>query len=225
MFLSLLLSILVFPSHFTAKEPLECAQCANTTHKNCKPTLSKCNSKEDACISYFEKTTIGVKETTVFMRLCGTCDKYKPSAVRFHKGTVKSNSTCCNSTNCTPPIPTIAPDKPAAKDVKFKGNNVTCKSCYATTKSCDCNLFVECTGEERKCIHRFTTLTGGPGYTVAVRGCASAEMCEDRSFKSDFLTYKVVSDYTCTDGSDILRRYSSFLFLPIAFLCLSVPTM
>ncbi|KAM5132418.1 uncharacterized protein ACMZJ9_019207 [Mantella aurantiaca] len=222
MLLPLLLSACLLPSLPSADE-MQCLNCASATHEKCIGNVVPCSKSDNACVAYYEKVTVGVKETTLFLMMCGTCKMFQPTTVRFHKGTVKSNSTCCMRSNCIPPEPVIAPDRPAPKDDKSKDkikfNGVNCKSCYANAKSCDCTSYVNCTGKETICIHRYTILSGEYKYSMAVRGCTTNHTCQTPILKNvKAKSFTVASDYTCSNGQCLrhtllpLTLSSIFLF-------------
>ncbi|XP_069804186.1 phospholipase A2 inhibitor gamma subunit B-like [Dendropsophus ebraccatus] len=186
---------------------ISCVQCVG--EKTCQGTEKKCPSNAESCISVLEETRIGAKLTSsVFMRLCGNCSDYKMGAIRFGKGILRINKTCCKENNCTPPEPTIPPFKPPPKDVKVKDNGVMCKSCFAlSAKNCDCNnVFVNCTREETKCIARSMSASGGYNHGVALRGCTTKEMCDtfNKDLKVNTTNLKFI--ISCTDESDSVHK-------------------
>ncbi|XP_073457832.1 uncharacterized protein [Aquarana catesbeiana] len=206
-------------------DPLQCHQCANSTQATCKKKLVTCSPLDTACISYYEKGAVGTTYTTLFLMMCGKCDMFHPTTVRFQKGTVKSNSTCCTKSSCIPPEPTIAPDRPATKDGKIIGNGVICKSCYTTAKSCDCNTFVNCTGQESLCIHRNTIVTGEHSYLLSARGCTTNQTCEAPKLKADKMKpFTMIYDSSCS-SSDVLLYSPLLWFLSAIFLLIFRPIM
>ncbi|XP_072282733.1 uncharacterized protein [Pyxicephalus adspersus] len=224
--LLLLLLTWVLPSVRLAAS-LECFLCVNATYAACKENgiFVNCSSSE-LCISYYEKAFIGGKSTTLFFMMCGTCDMFKPTSVRFHKGTVKSNSTCCNTNRCTPSEPKIAVDGPVLKNENNNKKNVTCKSCYSSAKSCDCNIFMNCSGEEEKCIHRNTIVGGNHSYLMSVRGCTTDETCHACNRDIDNIKgFLLTSKYTCTGNSNFLLPTPLLLFLSAILLSFFRPVM
>ncbi|XP_040182758.1 phospholipase A2 inhibitor subunit gamma B-like [Rana temporaria] len=218
MLLPLVLSIWLLLPSATSQDLLQCNRCANLTQATCKKNVVTCSASDTACVSYYEKGTVGTKHTTLFLMMCGTCDMFRPTSVRFHRGTVKSNSTCCTKSSCIPPEPTIEPDRLVTKNGKIVGNGVICKSCYTTAKSCDCNAFVNCTGQESLCIHRNTVVTGEHSYLLAVRGCTTNQTCEAPKLKADKTKpFTMSSDSSCS-SSEVLLHSPLLWFLSVIFL-------
>ncbi|XP_075045977.1 uncharacterized protein LOC142106840 [Mixophyes fleayi] len=211
---SRLLFICILSAITSTSYSISCINCAAENKDLCIGISEKCPSPDDVCISTYERTTIGGAEATaLFMRLCGNCNQYRTGSVRFHKGTININTTCCQHDNCTPPTPTLPPDKPT-KDDKIKANGLTCKSCYASNiKTCDCNIYMSCTGDETKCIFRSTLTTGKHYYAVALRGCTRKEMCDITDADLMSTTTRLRYNFTCTDESDGLNN--SFFLLAL----------
>ncbi|CAJ0951445.1 unnamed protein product [Ranitomeya imitator] len=124
-------------------------------------------------------TRTGAREISFFMRFCGNCSRQKTGFVRFDKGVLRINATCCSTNKCTPISPIILPDKVFSKDEKVKGNGIRCKSCFATNaRNCDCNAYVNCIAGETRCISRYMSATEGHHHVATMRGCTTADMCE-----------------------------------------------
>ncbi|XP_063800019.1 phospholipase A2 inhibitor gamma subunit B-like [Pseudophryne corroboree] len=185
---------------------LSCYHCAVKDEEvkdyhMCEGKTVQCSSPDDVCVSVYERTTVGASlGTTLFIRLCGKCDQYRNGTVRFHKGRLRVNTTCCHQDDCTPPIPTLPPDK-FSKNEKIVGNGIKCKTCYATnSKACDCTSFMNCTKDETKCISRSAIATEPVYYSMAMRGCTTEEMCPNKNQTLSF--EKLKYDFLCTDESD-----------------------
>ncbi|KAM4016348.1 uncharacterized protein ACNLHF_002705 isoform 2-T2 [Anomaloglossus baeobatrachus] len=210
---SCLLLICILWSISATDVPMLCVKCVGENEKSCRGIAQKCSSATDECISVIELTKIGAKETSLFMRMCGNCSEQKTGFVRFERGILKINATCCNTNNCTPPVPTIPPDKGFPKDEKVKGNGIRCKSCFAFhARNCDCNTYVNCTGAETRCISRYMSASGGHNHATAMRGCTRTEMCEftkSPEISTKLNTTRIKSNSSCSNESD--RVYNSLL--------------
>ncbi|XP_073513685.1 phospholipase A2 inhibitor NAI-like [Phyllobates terribilis] len=189
--------------------PMSCVKCVGENENSCHGIAQKCSSATDECISVIELTKIGVRETSFFMRFCGNCSLQKTGFVRFDKGILKINATCCNTSKCTPPVPIIPPGKAFSKD-EVKGNGIRCKSCYASNaRNCDCSMHVNCTAGETRCISRYMSATGGHNHVATMRGCTTTEMCEvikatEISMKLN--TTRIKSNFSCSNESHSVHR-------------------
>ncbi|KAM3922121.1 uncharacterized protein RB166_011409 [Leptodactylus fuscus] len=209
-----LLFICILSGITATESSISCMKCVGENAHTCKGAVDKCSSTTDDCISLLEVAKIGIRETSVFMRLCGNCSQHQTGNVRFDKGILKINVSCCSHDNCTPTEPTFASDKPSSKYEKFKSNGIRCKSCFASNaKGCDCNVFLNCTGGETKCISRSISTSGGHLYSVAIRGCTTTEMCEVAGKDEKLNTTQVRSSYTCTGESDSIHNALGLLVL------------
>ncbi|XP_044134445.1 phospholipase A2 inhibitor and Ly6/PLAUR domain-containing protein-like [Bufo gargarizans] len=215
---SWLLFICILSGITATDSRLSCLVCAAENAKNCEGELTECPLATDKCISIHEVTKIGARDRSLFMRLCGNCSHDKPMTVRFDKGILKINVACCNTDACTPPEPTIPPEKPGTKDEKLKSNGIRCKSCFAeNAKACDCNTFVNCSGEEMKCISRQISVSSGSyNHVAAIRGCATKDMCQYRTENITSKTMQTIqlrTSFTCSDDSDSVHNSLLLLVL------------
>lgn len=199
---------------------ISCVRCVGENQKKCQGTAQKCPLPTDECISVLEVTKMGSSETSVFMRLCGNCSEYVTGNVRFDKGILKVNATCCGENNCTPLTPTIPPDKPGSKDEKRKVTELRCRSCFAKFKTCDCNTFVNCSIGETKCISRHISATvfskGGFSHVATLRGCTTKEMCKVHNKTVTFEVTQVKTEVKCSDEGDGIHNSLSRLVLAAA---------
>ncbi|XP_066462631.1 phospholipase A2 inhibitor 25 kDa subunit-like isoform X2 [Eleutherodactylus coqui] len=194
---------------------ISCVHCVGENMKTCQGTFRKCSVPTEECVSVTERILIGeATDIRVFMRFCGNCSQQKRGSVRFDKGILKTNATCCNTDKCTPPEPIIPTIKPVSKDEKVKHSGRRCNSCYSQTyKACDCNVMVNCTIGETKCISRqLYAKKGDFGRIFAIRGCTTEEMCENLKDKSiNHLNVRYSS--SCSDDSDSVHRSLLLLVL------------
>ncbi|XP_077116236.1 uncharacterized protein LOC143770478 [Ranitomeya variabilis] len=154
------------------------------------------------------------------MRFCGNCSQQQRGFVRFDKGILKINATCCKNDNCTPPVPTVPRDKPVIKNEKSKGDSMICNTCYASNATkCDCKTFLECIEGETRCISWYISSKGKHNHEAVVRGCTTMEMCEvtkstDTIMNSD--NNNITSNFSCSNDSDSANRSLSLLVLAAA---------
>ncbi|XP_075185312.1 uncharacterized protein LOC142257110 isoform X4 [Anomaloglossus baeobatrachus] len=157
---SCLLLICILWSISATDVPISCVTCVGESEKSCNGTAQKCSSATDDCISVIEELKLGKRKTSFFMRFCGDCSQQKTGFIRFDKGVLKINATCCNTSNCNPPAPTIPQDKSTSKSENVKASGITCNSCYtANATKCDCNVYMDCIEGETQCISRYISAT------------------------------------------------------------------
>ncbi|CAH2318149.1 Hypothetical predicted protein [Pelobates cultripes] len=84
---------------------------------------------------------------------------------------------------------------------------LTCSSCTSLDSAwCHTKETIECTGDERRCIFKATTISGPKYSRSAVRGCATKTLCDTGSQSQDFGNgIKVNTDVTCTSDSTDLQ--------------------
>ncbi|XP_073513686.1 phospholipase A2 inhibitor gamma subunit B-like [Phyllobates terribilis] len=196
--------------------PISCLTCVGETVNSCYGSVQNCSSATEECISVFEEAKVEMRTTTLFMRFCGNCSQQQRGFVRFDKGILKINATCCNNSDCTPPVPTVPLDKPVIKDDKFKSNGKSCNTCHVfNVTKCDCNIFLECIGEEKKCMSRY--ISGPHNHAAVVRGCATTEMCgvtKSTEMIMNIDNNEIISKFSCSDDSESI--HSSLLLLVLA---------
>ncbi|CAN2388068.1 hypothetical protein PRIEUP_LOCUS14794 [Pristimantis euphronides] len=207
---SCLLFICIFLGITAAEPNISCVHCVGETMKTCQGTPKKCPLETDECITVRQLTKIGAREISYFMRLCGNCSQYKTGSVRFDKGILMVNTSCCNKNECMPDVPTIPPVKNPPKD-QIQNSRLVCKSCYAeNARNCDCNVFVNCSIGETKCISRHIHVTtkpkGGYKYIAAIRGCTNEEMCEFNVKELQLNTTTVKYTISCSDDADSIHK-------------------
>ncbi|XP_078511652.1 uncharacterized protein LOC144770773 isoform X5 [Lissotriton helveticus] len=149
---------------------LSCISCSSRTGPSCTGQAVMCDKLYDVCFTKYSVTrstgrrlrqtdlkdsreitrhNIGVGKTTaIFIRNCGTrsrrCDKIETVTATYVK--VRGNTTCCNTDNCEPAIPTV-PKNPT------KPNGVKCRTCTSLTSTyCYTENKLSCLGAETKCV-------------------------------------------------------------------------
>ncbi|XP_028300754.1 protein psiR-like isoform X3 [Gouania willdenowi] len=144
-------------------------QCLSCTDSTCSTIKSVTCSTETMCItaSILETRTNSSSEFSLF-RGCASsslCSSTGPKTFSVDVGFLGRliSAECCDTDNCnsqTLPSPTLQ---------SFK--NLRCFFCFGNR----CDLIVDCQGEEDRCIQ------GNEMGSTALRGCASASMCQAAS--------------------------------------------
>ncbi|XP_044133613.1 urokinase plasminogen activator surface receptor-like [Bufo gargarizans] len=146
---------------------LTCVECNVEGEKYCQGNKVTCPPEEDVCVTTLESDTKDGKEMVTFRRHCGQrrmCGYSDSLTTAF--GKKKLSSTCCFTSDCSPPSPTF----PAGKTDK---NGVFCKSCDTERGlSCESSSTMECTGNENKCVLMTNVMT--EGYALSCTRCSSA---------------------------------------------------
>ncbi|XP_078511660.1 uncharacterized protein LOC144770775 isoform X2 [Lissotriton helveticus] len=128
---------------------LSCTRCFSKTGPRCTGRAMMCDKSDDVCFTKYSVTRSGVAKTTsIFIRACGTrsqrCDKVETVTATYVK--VRGNTTCCNTDNCEPAIPTV-PVNPRQM------NGVRCRTCISQTSTyCYTENKMSCLGAETKCV-------------------------------------------------------------------------
>ncbi|XP_053308248.1 phospholipase A2 inhibitor gamma subunit B-like [Spea bombifrons] len=216
----LLLFTIIFLDLTARGHALSCIQCVNQDEAKCSGPSIVCHPSQNACASSYTVIMIGGMEINKqFLRHCesrAACDKH--GSISVPDGRIKKITNCCFSDNCTPPSPVFPPDK------KNK-NGVRCPSCYApNNRTCTSEYIMECLGDENRCITKVDTFSGAIRSTVAMRGCASKEVCEISHYESEFGNIKSTADIFCTGRGVALRNNLYLLGLSAMLLLLKLIT-
>ncbi|XP_075047637.1 phospholipase A2 inhibitor and Ly6/PLAUR domain-containing protein-like [Mixophyes fleayi] len=195
---------------------LSCINCMDMSDKLCSGPAVSCSSSDAVCVLISTVTSLGgLGEHKMTVRDCG-----KPNACSVKgsmsvlSGKVKTGISCCSSDSCTPPMPVLPLND-------YNKNGVTCKSCMeAVDKQCQSDTFMECQGNETKCISQVSTLKG-PSMTMstALRGCATKEACGFPLMENTIGDVTVKTYTSCTGGSPGLQ-YNLLLLLVSVILLL-----
>ncbi|XP_073457867.1 uncharacterized protein [Aquarana catesbeiana] len=159
-----LLCVLITPGH-----SLSCIKCMGLN--SCTGSSEICMPNYSCGVAYRE-TTEGRNITNVYIQSCVSNSKCnKRGSISYTGGTMKIGISCCNTNNCTPPLPQL----PATS---FQANGLVCPSCRSQSP-CDQETNIQCTGSEQTCIFQRSTLG-------CVMGCATSTLCDvaDYSYKS-----------------------------------------
>ncbi|XP_063798352.1 phospholipase A2 inhibitor gamma subunit B-like [Pseudophryne corroboree] len=214
---SLLLVTVILSALVATSYSISCVKCIGLSGLQCSGPVERCPSADDACISMYTVIMIdGVGESKTFLRDCGNRSSC-PSAMSLSNTIVKSRTgiTCCFSDSCTPSQPTTPPEY-------YNKNGVRCKTCYdLSDKPCQTDEFMDCLGEEKKCISQVSSVKVGSSGQVSegMRGCATQDMCNIRLIDKTFGEVTMNSHITCTDGTAGLH-YNWLLLLISASLLL-----
>ncbi|KAM4651758.1 ly6/PLAUR domain-containing protein 8-like [Discoglossus pictus] len=203
------LTVLILTAWVATGYSLSCIQCSSTETSTCTGLPRTCPT-EYACVSSITRTGDG----TIFNRGCDNielCGKSGSGSIPETK--LKFSYTCCNTDNCTPPIPTL----PADNTMK---NGVTCLGCR-TFESDSCNgTAVDCTGDENQCIKYINRSTREPtAPSLILQGCASKGLCEiaEVTKAEDFIT-----EVTCSSGSYSLQHNLIIMFIGAFLSCVKI---
>ncbi|XP_073457859.1 uncharacterized protein [Aquarana catesbeiana] len=102
--------------------------------------------------------------TTGYQRSCVSNSKCnKVGSISFTGGTKKMGISCCDTDNCTPPLP----QWPATSS---QVNGLVCPSCVSKSW-CEQQTNIQCTGSEQTCISQ-------PSTSGSVMGCATSTLCD-----------------------------------------------
>ncbi|KAM3922123.1 phospholipase A2 inhibitor and Ly6/PLAUR domain-containing protein-like [Leptodactylus fuscus] len=184
---------------------LSCVQCKDATDVPCTGDSEPCHASDEVCISRSILTIVaGVPFSKMFMRGCGEPAQCSLSnSFSTPHGRVITSTTCCNKNDCTPPRPTLP-------SVTSNKNGVVCKSCQTLEATpCVSNIYMDCVGNETKCISQVTKFSGLP--SSAIRGCATPNLCRFPHEKGTFGHLEYSTDITCTDGGASLHYCLSLL--------------
>ncbi|XP_044134443.1 phospholipase A2 inhibitor and Ly6/PLAUR domain-containing protein-like [Bufo gargarizans] len=190
---TVLLLSLILSSLVATTSSLTCVECNVEGEKYCQGNKVTCPPEDDVCVTTLESDTKDGKEMVTFRRHCGQrrmCGYSDSLTTAF--GKKKLSSTCCFTSDCSPPSPTF----PAGKTDK---NGVFCKSCDTERRlSCESSSTMECTGNENKCVLMTNVMTeGGNSFTNYVGGCGTPGWCK---LEEPFFSYPGKS-YTCSTGN------------------------
>ncbi|XP_063798353.1 phospholipase A2 inhibitor and Ly6/PLAUR domain-containing protein-like [Pseudophryne corroboree] len=214
---SLLLVTVILSALVATSYSITCIKCMGMSDTPCSGPEVTCASKDDVCIlTYTVSSFGGMGDSHTYMRDCGN-RKSCSACMSFSNlaGKSKSASSCCHTDRCTPAQPVIPADN-------YNKNGVRCKTCMdLTDKPCQTDTYVDCLGEEKKCISQVSTIKAGPGsaMSMAIRACATEELCDLAPAEQTYGQFSVKMQSTCTGGGSGLH-YNFFLLLMSASLLL-----
>ncbi|XP_012672598.1 uncharacterized protein LOC105891007 [Clupea harengus] len=162
---------------------LMCNNCFSDAGGTCHDVQGPC---PDACASVRIATYVGEwRKGVMNMKTCSTADICVMGSLNFGTKRVKVESTCCTTDLCN--------DQPPPEYLKDISNGKRCFTC----KGGDCNLTVECLGNEDRCVTSTSTEADQrPPRTQ--KGCVSASICQQRD-SSHFLA-SMADSLDCCEG-------------------------
>ncbi|XP_069804263.1 phospholipase A2 inhibitor and Ly6/PLAUR domain-containing protein-like [Dendropsophus ebraccatus] len=175
-------------------DALSCTQCMSVSSSSCSGPSVSC-SPGHQCGSAYTKTSVAGQTSEVLVRGCvpsSECDVRGGMNIQY--GQIKMVTSCCNSDNCAPTIPSLP-------STGSNPNGLVCRSCMSADSTwCYTPDTIECTGDMDRCFLMTTKTTGSVSSSVAIRGCTTKSICErgSRSSKIEGLSSEV--KFTCTSG-------------------------
>ncbi|CAH2318624.1 Hypothetical predicted protein [Pelobates cultripes] len=184
---------------------LSCVECVSSSGTTCLGTTTTC-SNGSVCGSQYTVGKVGSVTTTLFVKACVFQDQCSMNgSITFNEGSTRTGISCCNTDNCTPPVPSLP-------QLSTQQNGLTCRSCISGTSNwCYTSDTIQCTGNEDMCLLQATTIAG---LKTAIRGCATKSIC-DLGSQTVTDTVKI----TCTSGTIGLHS-NMFLSAIISFVLL-----
>ncbi|XP_063291517.1 protein RoBo-1-like [Pelobates fuscus] len=121
-------------------------------------------------------------------------------------GNVRSQLTisCCFTDNCTTSQPTFSA-------ISNEPNGLVCRSCTIENNTqCPKITAMNCTGNEKMCVLRNTTVKGPKPSSKLLYGCATKSICEIGKDALQIENVKIETKCTCTGRS--VSLYSGFSY-------------
>ncbi|XP_077312168.1 uncharacterized protein LOC143933102 [Lithobates pipiens] len=161
-----LLCVLITPGH-----SLSCIKCKGVN--SCTGSSQTCLPDYSCGAAYIE-TTEEATSTTAYILSCVSNTKCnKMGSISYTGGTIKFGISCCDTDNCTPPLPQL----PATSS---EANGLVCPSCQSWYM-CDQKTNIQCTGSEQTCIFQ-------PSLSGSVMGCGTSTLCDVADYSNDFVS-------------------------------------
>ncbi|XP_071969185.1 uncharacterized protein [Engystomops pustulosus] len=177
-------------------DSLQCLTCQIISVGPCTTTTPEICLDGQVCAF---QSTISVKYGEIKFSFKSFCAEKKECYVNGtftdYSSVTRIATTCCSSDSCTPEKPTIPSPNPKVP------NGFLCPKCTLPGTSL-CDQYMQCTGNETKCLLESTTTSQGTQTDLSLNGgCASSGYCLRN--KVNYTTngfYKEIT-YTCTNGS------------------------
>ncbi|XP_053257946.1 phospholipase A2 inhibitor NAI-like [Podarcis raffonei] len=157
---------------------LTCESCWNEG-KDCKnATTEECDESSDqSCMSALAVGKVSHLGSAMVLKSCidtELCDADYSSASIMSSMYIQSKISCCKTDMCNsgpPEMPEYETREP---------NGLKCPSCFSTiSDECDGWKTISCRNEEDQCFYAGGRMKfGGSTMIGAVRGCATASMCD-----------------------------------------------
>ncbi|XP_053257944.1 phospholipase A2 inhibitor and Ly6/PLAUR domain-containing protein-like [Podarcis raffonei] len=184
---------------------LTCESCFGQ-EKDCKnATTVECDDSPDqSCMSAFGVGKLSLLGSTMVLKSCintELCDADYASASITSSMYIQIKGSCCKTDMCN----SGPPEMPANETRELNG--LKCPSCLTIlTDDCEGNKTVSCRNEEDQCFYAGGLVKlGGSSLIGALRGCATASMC---NYSQEMLgTYLKslgyeITQLECTDAMD-----------------------
>ncbi|XP_033015200.1 phospholipase A2 inhibitor and Ly6/PLAUR domain-containing protein-like [Lacerta agilis] len=157
---------------------LTCESCWNE-EKDCKnATTVECDKSSDqSCMSALGEGKLSLFGSAIAFKGCTNtelCDAENPSASITSSMYIHYKISCCKTDMCN----SRPPEMPEPE--KRKLNGLKCPSCLSIfSEECEGQKTVSCRNEEDQCFYYGGRMKfGGSNLMIAVRGCATASMCD-----------------------------------------------
>lgn len=165
--------IVICSALLSAGFALECEVCFAINSNTCTGHYETCKSDQSRCIVTLTETVMTDGENTYrnaeLEKSCASdYDCTHPATLNAKDFKVRVTRKCCDKDFCN--NGTITWNIPESKF-----NGVTCESCFSRdSHSCSAKTPINCTGDEKYCVHYLAQRDGGSPVSVA--GCASESM-------------------------------------------------
>ncbi|XP_041426582.1 uncharacterized protein LOC121396054 [Xenopus laevis] len=212
-----LVVILFFYLSCISVNSLVCPVCYSVID-SCVYRPVQCEGEENVCLTESIWTRSGNKNKLEFIRRCGKAAEC--SRVGTYRSNTKKfviNTTCCDSSMCHPPVPTL-PNQTSAE------NGMACPTCFAdNARQCILDDPLNCVGNENRCIRYLKEEFFENKLTIqSFSGCTTESICGSGSSTKKFLyltkrNFKTVKMHVTCSGSGRLnipfRFYPGFLLV------------
>ncbi|XP_056399866.1 uncharacterized protein LOC130294278 [Hyla sarda] len=189
---------------------LSCTQCVSITSSSCSGSSVTCPSGEQ-CGSVYTETMAGGMTTTSIVRSCVPSSECNfKGGIGFQHGKINMVSSCCNTDNCNPTMPSFPTQR-------SNPNGVVCRSCISADSTwCYTPDTIQCTGDQNMCLLQTSKMSGSASSSTALRGCATKSICDLGSKSQSIGGLSVEAKYICTSGGISVRT----VVLTPAIVCL-----
>ncbi|XP_077312633.1 phospholipase A2 inhibitor gamma subunit B-like [Lithobates pipiens] len=183
---------------------LSCIECEGEDEKSCKGSSITCPPESEFCLATLKSTNEDGREVKQYKKSCGEksmCSQKE--SFTYSDGVIKISSSCCATSDCSPPMPVLP-------QTKTEKNGVSCMECRGSGDTpCTSSTRRDCTGDEKKCVS--LTITTKPAADTSLSGCGTPGLCMKTM---DFKTGGTVQEmkFSCPSGSGSLQ-YSLFLLI------------
>ncbi|XP_077116264.1 uncharacterized protein LOC143770487 [Ranitomeya variabilis] len=179
---------------------LSCNECSGLAAKSCHRVKVTCPPDFNVCVATLESDIPdGKQEMTLYREYCGKSSMCSyTGSLTTHFAGKKMSSTCCYTSNCSPPLPKFPEEK-------TDKNGVSCKSCSDLKEaSCESTTTIDCVGDEKKCVAMaITSKSEKMSSTYSLSGCGTPGLCNLTEREYQFVGQTIKTTFTCSSGSDI----------------------